>query len=118
MITHQLDTPASPAERDVKHVVIIGGGVTGLSAAWTLQQQAAQEGISLRCTLLEASDRWGGKVQTEQIDSGTDQPFILEMGPDAFLTRKPWAYALAQTLGLSDRVQSVNRENNRTFILN
>jgi len=117
MITHRPSPPPSPAEVYAKHIVIIGGGITGLSAAWTLQRKAAEEGIVLRYTLLEASDRWGGKVQTEQVDGAGDQPFVLEAGPDAFLTRKPWAYALAQELGLSERVQSVNRENNRTFVL-
>lgn len=117
MITHRRSTPPAYTQGRVKRVVIIGGGITGLSAAWTLQKQAAQEGIALRYTLLESSDRWGGKVQTEQIDSDGDQPFVLEAGPDAFLTRKPWAYTLAQELGLTDRVQSVNRENNRTFVL-
>jgi protoporphyrinogen/coproporphyrinogen III oxidase len=117
MITHRPSAPVPYAEKRAKHVVIIGGGITGLSAAWALQQKAAEEDVTLRYTLLESSDRWGGKAQTEQIDSDGDQPFVLEAGPDAFLTRKPWAYALAQELGLSDRIQSVNRENNKTFIL-
>jgi oxygen-dependent protoporphyrinogen oxidase len=118
MITRQRHNTPARAEIPSRHVVIIGGGITGLSAAWALQQQAAQDGLTVRYTILEASDRWGGKVFTEQIENDTDQSFILEAGPDAFLTRKPWAYALAQALGLSDRIQSVNRENNKTFILN
>lgn len=117
MITHRPSAPRAAIATGTKRVVIIGGGITGLSAAWALQQKAAQQGLTLRYTLLESSDRWGGKVQTEQIDSDTDQPFVLEQGPDAFLTRKPWAYTLVQELGLSDRVLAVNRENNRTFIL-
>ena len=117
MITHRPSTRPARPEARTRRVVIIGGGITGLSAAWALQQKADQEGVPLRYTLLEASDRWGGKVKTEQVDADGDQPFVLEAGPDAFLTRKPWAYTLAQELGLSERVQSVNRENNRTFIL-
>lgn len=101
----------------VRHVVIIGGGITGLSAAWALEQQVRQQGVTLRYTILEASARWGGKVHTEHVENDTDQPFVLETGPDAFLTRKPWAYALAQQLGLSERVLSVNRDKNKTFVL-
>src|SRR5690349_11520592 len=97
-----------------KQVVIIGGGITGLSAAWNLQQESARHGHRLEYTILEASDRWGGKIRTEQVAHDNDAPFILEAGPDAFLTRKPWAWNLAQELGLSDRILPVNTQNNRT----
>ncbi len=99
------------------HVVVVGGGITGLSAAWSLQQSAAQEGRPLRYTLLEQGNRWGGKVQTEQVHGFGEQPFILEAGPDAFLTRKPWALELAQALGLGERIISTRRDHNRTFVL-
>jgi protoporphyrinogen/coproporphyrinogen III oxidase len=89
-----------------KHVVIVGGGITGLSAAWYLQQSQTNY------SLLEQSNRWGGKILTEQVGE-----FILEAGPDAFLTRKPWALELARELGLSERIQPVNTENSRTFVL-
>lgn len=97
----------------LKSVVIVGGGITGLSAGWYLQQGSARLGYKL----LEQSNRWGGKIWTEQIDGAGDVPFILEAGPDAFLTRKPWALALARELGLSERIQPVNIDNNRTFVL-
>lgn len=100
-----------------RHVVIIGGGITGLSAGWYLQQAAARQGINLRYTILEQSHRWGGKVQTGQVQGIGDAPFILEAGPDAFLTRKPWALKLARELGLGERILPVNTENSRTFIL-
>jgi protoporphyrinogen/coproporphyrinogen III oxidase len=107
MNTHQLD----------RRAVIIGGGITGLSAGWYLQQEAARQGINLSYTILESSYRWGGKVQTEQVDETGDTPFILEAGPDAFLTRKPWALELARELGLDERILPVNMENNHTFVL-
>jgi oxygen-dependent protoporphyrinogen oxidase len=93
------------------HVAIVGGGIAGLSAAWYLQQ--AGTGYSI----LEASNRWGGKVYTETVDGFGEAPFILEMGADAFLTRKPWALELARELGLSERIHLVNTENSRTFVL-
>lgn len=112
--------PSSPAYRTndaPRHIVIVGGGITGLSAAWTLQQQAIQQGLDVRYTVLEQSTRWGGKVYTERVESEGDTPFILETGPDAFLTRKTWALELARELGLDDQLLSVNTENNRTFVL-
>src|SRR5687767_1625769 len=94
-------------------LVIVGGGIAGLSAAWYSRQQ----GVDVQITLLEASERRGGKVYTEQIDAdGADGALILEMGADAFLTRKPWALELARELGLEDRIQGVNPQNSRTFV--
>lgn len=95
------------------HIVIIGGGITGLSAGWYLQQEAA----NFRYSILEESNQWGGKVQTERVNEAGNAPFILEAGPDAFLTRKPWALELARELGLDARIQPVNTGNNRTFVL-
>jgi protoporphyrinogen/coproporphyrinogen III oxidase len=105
------------ASATTKHVVIIGGGIAGLSAGWYLQQQAAQQGIDLHYTILEQSNRWGGKIQTEQVEGFGEQAFVLEAGPDAFLTRKPWALALANELGLQERILGVNRSKNQTFVV-
>jgi protoporphyrinogen/coproporphyrinogen III oxidase len=99
-------------------VVIIGGGIAGLSAAWRLEREAARRGAGVRYTVLERSSRWGGKVQSEQVRGYGDVPFTLEAGPDAFLTRKPWAVELARELGLEARMQGVNQANSRTFVLN
>jgi oxygen-dependent protoporphyrinogen oxidase len=97
--------------------VIISGGVTGLAVAWQLQRAAAQRGLAVRYTVLERSNRWGGKVQTEQVTDWGDPPFTLEAGPDAFLTRKPWALTLARELGLESRLQGINQANARTYVL-
>lgn len=103
--------PASSASRPNKHVVIVGGGITGLSAAWRLQQ------AGVPYTLIERSDGWGGKVHTETVTTDTGEAFVIETGADAFLTRKPWALQLAHELGLHDRIIGVNGDNNRTFVL-
>ena len=97
-------------EQPSKHVVIVGGGIAGLSTAWYLQQKAVEQGVNLEYTVLVHSNRWGGKIQTEQVEGFGDAPFILEAGPDAFLTRKPWALALARGLGLNERILSINQE--------
>ena len=105
------------AAPDAHQVVIIGGGISGLAAAWQLQQEAARRDLAVRYTVLERSNRWGGKVHSEQVTGFGDGPFTLEAGADAFLTRKPWAVALARELGLESRLQGVNQANSRTYVL-
>jgi oxygen-dependent protoporphyrinogen oxidase len=95
------------------HVAIIGGGITGLSAARYLQQKSPQ----IQYTVLEESERWGGKIRTEQVDGFGSEPFIIEAGPDSFLTQKPWALELAKELGLSERLLNTNDEQRKIFVL-
>ena len=45
-------------------VVIVGGGISGLATAFSLQEQAAAGGLSIRCTVLESGSTWGGKIVT------------------------------------------------------
>ena len=85
-------------------VAIIGGGISGLSAAWALQQAGVDY------TLLEASDRLGGKVLTERAGD-----FVIEAGPDAFLTQKPGAINLARELGLD--LIPINQRPHATYVL-
>ena len=68
-------------------VLIIGGGITGLAAAYRLQQQAPDAQI----TVIEKSERLGGKILTERVGG-----FVIEGGPDCFLSRKPRGVALAE----------------------
>jgi oxygen-dependent protoporphyrinogen oxidase len=98
-------------------VVILGGGITGLSAAWHLQQAAAREGLPITYTLIEQSNHWGGKVRSEVVERDGAPAWVLEAGPDGLLTRKPWALALARDLRLDEHFLFVNRENSRTFVL-
>jgi oxygen-dependent protoporphyrinogen oxidase len=102
---------------DRQHVLIVGGGISGLSAAWYLQQQARQHAMNIQYTLLEASDRWGGKILTEQVESDSDVPFVVEAGPDSFLTQKPWALQLARELGLAERFLGTNDQMRTVYVL-
>jgi protoporphyrinogen/coproporphyrinogen III oxidase len=95
-----------------RHVVIVGGGIAGLAAAWRLQQLARASCDPLRITLIEASDRFGGKLQTEQVDGLT-----VEAGPDSFLSYKPAAIALAKELGIEDRIIGTRETGGGTYIL-
>ena len=95
----------------MKRVVVIGGGISGLSAAYFLKEEAAKKDIDLDYTLIEKSDRLGGNIITEKIDH-----FIVEGGPDNFLSQKPWALELSKKLGLGHRIMNTNKDS-QTFVL-
>ena len=90
------------------HVVIVGGGISGLAALEHLTRVAPD----VRVTLVEASPRLGGLIRTHR-DSG----FVMEAGPDVILTAKPAALELARRVGLGDRIQSTNPAAQGSFIL-
>lgn len=108
-------TTANPPLK-TQHIVIVGGGISGLSAAWFIQE-AQRKGADVRYTVIEASNRWGGKVLTEQVKGFSDTPFTIEAGPDSFLAQKPWAIQLARDLGLSDHLININNQQSTTYIL-
>lgn len=74
-------------------VAIIGGGLTGLSAAYYMGKAFPNWDIHV----LESSNRWGGKVQTKRRDG-----YVVEVGPDSYLARKTSMTDLVQELGLGD----------------
>ena len=92
------------------HVVIIGGGISGLSTAFALQEACQKVGRTIDCTLIDSREQWGGKIQTSQV-----QGLIIEGGPDSFLSLKPWALELCKKLGLSDQLMNTIEENSQTF---
>ena len=95
----------------MKRIAIIGGGIAGLSAAFYLEK-ARQAGANLQWTLFEKSSRLGGVIQTERHDG-----FVLEAGPDSFLSAKPEAARLCAELGIGDQLISSNDAGRRTYIL-
>jgi oxygen-dependent protoporphyrinogen oxidase len=97
----------------MKHVIIVGGGITGLSAAYHLQEEAKAAGMPITYTLLESDSRLGGKIKTEYADG-----FTIDGGPDCFLSRKPWAIQLCRKLGLGDELLGTNDDKRKTFVLN
>ncbi len=90
------------------HVVVLGGGITGLAAALRLTHAMPAP----RITLIEAADRLGGKIRTEQIDG-----FTIEGGPDSFLAIKARGVGLSHEVGLADDLQGVTPREKRAFIL-
>ncbi|HEY1939094.1 MAG TPA: protoporphyrinogen oxidase [Candidatus Angelobacter sp.] len=95
----------------MKRIAIVGGGIAGLSAAFYLEK-ARQAGANLQWTLFEKSDRLGGVIRTERRDG-----FVLEAGPDSFLSIKPDASRLCQELGIGDQLISSNDAGRKTYIL-
>jgi oxygen-dependent protoporphyrinogen oxidase len=87
-------------------VLVVGGGIAGLSAALTLKEA----GVSFR--LLESRGRWGGVIRTER-----EGGYLLEGGADSLLTSKPDAIQLCGTLGLLPRLVPTNPNDRRVYIL-
>ncbi|SHG73293.1 protoporphyrinogen oxidase [Ornithinibacillus halophilus] len=93
-----------------KKIVIVGGGITGLSAAYYLQKEIKEKQLPYEVKLVEASDRLGGKIKTIQRDG-----FTIEQGPDSFLSRKKPAVKLAEEVGLGD--QLIRNGTGQSYIL-
>jgi protoporphyrinogen/coproporphyrinogen III oxidase len=93
-------------------LVVVGAGISGLAAAHRAVERAREQGRPLELTVLEGADRVGGTIQTEQRDG-----FLVECGPDSFLSEKPWALALCQRIGLEDRLIRTDDRRRRTFVV-
>jgi protoporphyrinogen/coproporphyrinogen III oxidase len=94
----------------IKKAVIVGGGITGLAAAYYLQKYARESQLPLEVKLVEASHRVGGKMQTFVKDG-----FVIERGPDSFLERKESAGRLAREVGLGEKL--VNNSTGKSYVL-
>jgi oxygen-dependent protoporphyrinogen oxidase len=94
-----------------RRVAILGGGIAGVTAAWQLAQRARQQG-DVEAVLFEASTRLGGIVETVLRDG-----FVVDCGPDGWVTEKPWARELARELGLHGKLIASNDADRVTYIL-
>jgi protoporphyrinogen/coproporphyrinogen III oxidase len=93
-------------------VVIVGGGISGLATAFSLQEKATQAGLPLRCTILEADPSWGGKIVTHRVGE-----LVTEAGPDSFLSQKQAGLDLCLKLGLADQLINTNETAKRASVL-
>jgi len=91
-------------------IAIVGGGISGLVAAFTLEEHRRAGAVEY--TLFESSPRFGGVLRTDHIEG-----CIVEAGPDSFITEKPWAADLCRALGLGDQLIGSNDADRKTYIL-
>jgi oxygen-dependent protoporphyrinogen oxidase len=95
----------------MKRIAIIGGGISGLSAAFALEKHR-RHGAALEYVLFESRPGFGGVLVTERVDG-----CLLEAGPDSFLTEKPWAGELCREVGLGEQLIGSNDAGRITYIL-
>ena len=92
----------------MKRVIIVGGGISGLSTAFYLSRARPDLGI----VLLEGRSRLGGVITTFRRDG-----FVIEGGPDSFVTAKPWGVQLCRDLGIESRLIPTNPAHRKTYVL-
>src|SRR5262245_61490164 len=93
-------------------IVVVGGGAPGLAGAHRLVELGRERQRPPRLTLLEAGRRLGGTIATERTDG-----FVIEAGPDSFISEKPWALQLCERLGLTSRLVGTRETDRRTFVV-
>jgi oxygen-dependent protoporphyrinogen oxidase len=96
---------------NLRTVGVIGGGISGLSTAFALCEQAAAAGIPIHCTVVDAASDWGGKIVTHRIGN-----LVTEAGPDSFLSQKPAGLELCDKLGLTDQLINTNETGKRASV--
>jgi len=92
-------------------LVVVGGGITGLAAAHRAVELARERSTALDLTLIEARARLGGTIATERAGG-----FLIEAGPDSFLSEKPWVLALCRRLGVEDRLVRTDDRFRKVFV--
>jgi oxygen-dependent protoporphyrinogen oxidase len=92
-------------------LVVVGGGIAGLACAHRAGELARERGVALDLTLLEARERLGGTIETERAGG-----FLIESGPDSFLSEKPWALALCRKLSLEPHLVGTDDRFRKTFV--
>jgi oxygen-dependent protoporphyrinogen oxidase len=96
----------------IKRVAVIGGGITGLAAAYRLRELAAAREFPLEVNLLERSARCGGALETIR-----RYGFVIETGADSFLSEKPAAAELARRLGLGAELIPTRDIYRKTYVV-
>ncbi|MFD1850023.1 protoporphyrinogen oxidase [Oceanobacillus bengalensis] len=95
---------------EAKNIVIVGGGISGLSAAYFLQKAIQQNQLAYKVKLVEATNHLGGKIKTKKLDG-----YTIELGPDSLLSRKPAIVNLVKELGLEDKM--IRNATGQSYIL-
>jgi oxygen-dependent protoporphyrinogen oxidase len=95
-----------------RRVAVVGGGIAGLAAAHRVIELKKEKSLEIEIVLLEASARLGGTIATERVGD-----FIVEAGPDSFITEKPWALRLCERLNLGSRLVSTQAAYQKIYIV-
>jgi len=95
-----------------KRIVILGGGISGLSAAFYVQKMYQEQQQPAVVTVIEQSETFGGKINTLQKEG-----HVIEKGPDSFLARKMAIIDLTRELGLEDQLVGTNPQAKKAYIL-
>ncbi|WP_147803027.1 protoporphyrinogen oxidase [Alkalicoccus halolimnae] len=82
-----------------ERIAVVGGGITGLASAYALQKEIEKGSLNAEFNLYEAGSRLGGSISTDYTNG-----FVIERGPDSFLTRKRSMYDLAVELGMEEEL--------------
>ena len=93
-------------------IIVVGGGIAGLAAAHRIVELTAAKSPAVEVLLLEASSRLGGTIATERIGD-----FLVEAGPDSFITEKPWALRLCERLGLTSHLVSTQAAYQKIYVV-
>jgi protoporphyrinogen/coproporphyrinogen III oxidase len=100
------------ASKRAPRVVVIGAGISGLAAAYRLQERGREMERAPELTLLEATARAGGIIRTHRREG-----FLIEGGPDSFISEKPEAKGLAERLGIAGQLIETGPAHRRSFIV-
>src|SRR6266851_72613 len=92
-------------------LVVVGGGITGLAAAHRAVELARERSTALDLTLIEARAGLGGTIATERAGG-----FLIEAGPDSFLSEKPWALALCRRLGVEGQLLRTDDRHRKVYV--
>lgn len=93
-------------------IVVVGGGISGLAAAHRLVELKRERNLPIELTLLEAGERLGGSIFTEH-----EGGFLIEAGPDSFITEKPWALRLCDRIELTPRLIPTNPNQRNVYVV-
>jgi oxygen-dependent protoporphyrinogen oxidase len=93
-------------------IAVVGAGIAGLAAAHRLVELSRERGVAIDLHLYDAAPRPGGSIATERTDG-----FVIEAGPDSFISEKPWALQLSERIGLTPRLVRTRDEYRRTYVV-
>ena len=96
----------------MSRIIVIGAGIAGLAAAHRIIELNRERSLNLEVLLLEASARLGGSIATERVGN-----FLVEGGPDSFITEKPAALRLCERLALTSRLISTQSKYQKIYVV-